>query len=112
MNEEKVKRGRGRPVGSLSHIGIKASDLAEYCANHPDEIVMVSRIFWEKKMAESVVATQTFSLQERILSPEEVAESDSITQGITSEYVPIPVLIQREPATDFQAPKIEMTLSE
>ena len=48
MNEEKVKRGRGRPLGGISHVGISTSELAKYCADHPNDTVMVSRVFWEK----------------------------------------------------------------
>lgn len=50
--KEQTKRGRGRPQGSLSHVEVTASDLAKYCADHPNEKIVVGRVFWEKKMAE------------------------------------------------------------
>jgi hypothetical protein len=48
MNEEKVKRGRGRPIGGISHVGISASELIKYCAYNPSAIIPISRVFWDK----------------------------------------------------------------
>ena len=110
MNEEKVKRGRGRPVGGVSHIGISASELAKYCADHPNDIVMVSRVFWEKNW---LITSGVYPVKV-VISPEEVAESDSITRGIISEWSGNSLFGQGAIASVNQSsgPKIEMSLSE
>jgi hypothetical protein len=109
MNEEKVKRGRGRPVGGVSHIGIQASDLAKYCADHPNETVMVSRVFWEK----NALVTDGLAPVKRTLSPENVAESDTIVRETASEWVtPLFALGSVASVNEVSDPKIEMTLSE
>ena len=98
MNEQ-TKRKRGRPLGGVSHIGIQASDLAKYCANHPNQIVMVSRVFWEKKMAELPAQPQVEVVPENI----GVIETNGETRVLGDMFMQtIPV----------NTPQIEMTLSE
>lgn len=96
MNEQ-TKRKRGRPLGGISHIGISASELAKYCADHPNDIVMVSRVFWEKKGA------ITDTLVE--IKPENIGviKTDDDTRVLGDMFMQtIPI----------NTPQIEMTLSE
>lgn len=101
MNEEKVKRGRGRPKGGISHVGISTSELAKYCADHPNETVMVSRVFWQK-------VVQNMGCELGVPTPKV-----DIGAGAGVEWV-TPQFIQGSNLTPMQsdAPKIEMSLSE
>lgn len=99
MNEEKVKRGRGRPIGGISHIRISTSELAKYCADHPNDIIMVSRVFWEKKMAESITDTLVEIKPENI----GVIKTDDLPRVLGDMFM--------QPL-EINASQIEMKLSE
>jgi|APGre2960657404_1045060.scaffolds.fasta_scaffold127467_1 hypothetical protein len=98
MNEEKVKRGRGRPIGGISHIGISASELAKYCADHPNDTIMVSRVFWEKNGL----------ITSGVTNPKVDIGAGAGVEWVTPSFLHGSITSVNESSE----PKIEMTLSE
>lgn len=100
MNEEKVKRGKGRPKGSLSHIEISTNELAKYCFNNPNDTIMVSRVFWEKKIGELPVKPQV-----------DIGAGAGV-EWVTPEFARDSLLLPTQLPSAHELATVKMTLSE
>jgi hypothetical protein len=105
MNEEKVKRGRGRPIGGISHIGISASELVKYLADNPSAIIPISRVFWDKNKGNRATPTNNLTTihilsEDSGISVIETNDQPRVFGDMFMQTIPV------------NSPQIEMTLSE